>query len=169
MKKVIILIFIGIALAIEYTAMAEEGAVMKLKSPEFQNNEFIPKKFTCKGENVNPALIIEDIPSGAKSMALIVDDPDAPAGVWVHWVMFDIPIIPKIGENSAPGKQGVNDFGRMSYGGPCPPSGTHHYVFKIYALDTKLNLKEGAGKADLEKAMEGHILARSELIGLFKR
>jgi len=142
---------------------------MKLKSPEFNNNEFIPKKFTCRGENINPALTIEDIPGGTKSLAIILDDPDAPGGNWVHWVMFDVSVISKIEENSAPGKQGINDSGRKRYDGPCPPSGIHRYIFKLYALDTKLNLEERISKADLERAMVGHVLDMAELIGLFSK
>lgn len=142
---------------------------MKITSTEFEHNKSIPKKFTCQGEDVNPALIIEGTPSGAKTLALIMDDPDAPMGTWVHWVVFDIPIISKIDEDTIPGKQGNNDFGRKNYGGPCPPSGTHRYFFKIYALDTKLNLNEGISKKDLEEAMEGHILNKAELIGLYKK
>lgn len=142
---------------------------MKITSPEFGNNEFIPKKFTCEGNDINPCLIIEDITKQAKSLALIVDDPDAPMGTWVHWVVYDIPVVSKIDEHSIPGKQGSNDFGRKDYGGPCPPSGTHRYFFKIYALDTQLNLTEGINKETLEKAMQGHILDKAELIGLYKR
>ncbi len=142
---------------------------MKLKSPEFENNKFIPDKFTCEGKDTNPALIIENIPSGAKSLALIVDDPDAPKGTWIHWVVYDIPLVSQIKENSIPGKEGINDFGRKSYGGPCPPSGTHRYFFKLYALDAILNLNEGLTKLELEKAMEGHILEKAELVGLYNR
>ena len=142
---------------------------MKLRSPEFENNKFIPKKFTCQGDDVNPALIIEDVPADAKSLALIVDDPDAPMGTWVHWVVFDIPVVSKIEENSIPGKQGRNNFGRENYGGPCPPSGTHRYFFKIYALDKELNLNKGISKQALEDAMQGHILGEAELIGLYKK
>lgn len=142
---------------------------MKLGSTEFQHNQSIPKKFTCEGEDVNPTLIIEDLPQEAKSLALIMDDPDAPIGTWVHWVVFDIPIINRIEENSIPGKQGINNAGHKNYHGPCPPSGTHRYFFKIYALDTLLNLKEGISKGALEKAMQDHILAKTELIGLYKR
>ena len=148
---------------------AGEDAAMKLKSPEFKNNEYMPKKFTCRGENINPALIIEDIPAETVSLAITVDDPDAPVGDWVHWVMFDAPVVSKIDENSAPGKQGINDSGRMRYDGPCPPYGAHRYIFKLYALDANLNLAEGVTKADLEKAMDGHILAKTELTGLFKK
>src|SRR4030042_1745352 len=141
---------------------------MNLTSPEFKHNGMIPKKFTCQGADVNPALSIEGIPEKAKSLALIVDDPDAPMGMWVHWVVFDIPITSKIEEDSIPGKQGINDFRRKDYGGPCPPSGTHRYFFKIYALDIQLNIKEGISKKELEKTMQGHILAQAELIGLYK-
>lgn len=170
MRKIIILLsVIFVICAIACAAMAEGGSVMKLKSPEFNNNEFIPKKFTCRGENINPELTIEDTPIGARSLAIIMDDPDAPGGNWVHWVMFGVPVVSKIEEDSAPGKQGVNDSGRRRYDGPCPPFGTHRYIFKAYALDTELNLEEGVTKADLEKAMESHILAKSELIGLYKK
>ncbi len=142
---------------------------MKLTSPEFENNKLIPDRFTCEGEDINPALIIEGIPSAARSLALIVDDPDAAKGMWVHWVVYDIPLILRIEENSVPGKEGINDFGRKSYGGPCPFSGTHRYFFKLYALDTLLNLREGPTKQELEKAMEGHTLEKAELIGLYKK
>lgn len=142
---------------------------MKLTSPAFKNNEMMDKKYTCKGQNVNPPLVIENIPSAAKSLALIVDDPDAPAKTWVHWVVYDMPAISRIGEGSVTGKQGINDSGRVQYDGPCPPSGTHRYFFKIYALDKELGLKEGADKPTVEKAMEGHILDKAELIGLFRK
>ena len=167
MRKAIILL--GIFLIAWQLAIGAEGLVMKLKSPEFENNMFIPKKFTCSGENINPALIIENIPEEVKSLALIFNDPDAPMGTWVHWVVFNIPVISRIEEDSVPGKQGINDFGRLNYGGPCAPFGTHRYFFKAYALDTKLNLEEGLTKADLEKAMASHILAKAELIGLYKK
>ena len=143
---------------------------MKLSSPEFENNDYIPKKFTCQGDDVNPALIIEDIPNEAKTFALIVDDPDAPMGTWVHWVVYNIPTaMSQIKEDSIPGIQVMNNFGRVEYGGPCPPFGTHRYFFKVYALDVELGLKENSRKKDLEKAMEGHILDKAELIGLYKK
>ena len=142
---------------------------MELTSPEFKHNTPIPAKFTCQGEDINPALEIKDIPQGSQSLALIMDDPDAPAGTWIHWVVFDMPIISRIAENSVPGKPGVNTLNEKEYHGPCPPSGTHRYFFKIYALDTKLNLKEGISKGALEKAMQGHILQKTELIGLYKK
>lgn len=170
MKKVIILL--AVILTVTSLAKAEQierGAVMKLKSPEFENNKFIPKKFSCQGQDINPALLIEDVPQKAKSLALIINDPDAPAGDWIHWIVFDIPVVSKIEEDSIPGKQGINDFGKMDYGGPCPPFGTHRYFFTIYALDTELNLKEGIDIKELERAMEGHILAKAELVGLYKK
>lgn len=142
---------------------------MRVTSPEFAQNELIPARFTCDGEDINPELTIEDIPDGTQSLALVVDDPDAPMGTWVHWVVYDIPRISQIEENSVPGKQGVNDFQKRDYGGPCPPSGTHRYFFKAYALDTTLELEEGASKAELEGAMDGHILDQDELVGSYKR
>jgi Raf kinase inhibitor-like YbhB/YbcL family protein len=160
----------AIFLALAATAQAAEGgADMKLTSPEFKENGFIPKKFSGEGDDVNPALVIENIPPAAKSLALIVDDPDAPMGTWVHWVVYDIPIASRIEENSIPGKQGVQSARGRNYHGPYPPSGTHRYFFKIYALDTKLGLPEGITKQDLEKAMEGHILGKAELVGLYRR
>ncbi len=140
---------------------------MKIESV-FGNNEFIPKKYTCQGEDINPKLIIKDIPNGTKTLALIMDDPDAPMGTWVHWVMWNIPP-GNIEENSAPGVQGVNSWGRNEYGGPCPPSGIHRYFFKVYALDTELDLPETTTKEGLLKAMEGHILASAQLVGLYKK
>ncbi|MBD3426721.1 MAG: YbhB/YbcL family Raf kinase inhibitor-like protein [Candidatus Omnitrophica bacterium] len=142
---------------------------MKITSPQFDNNGYIPAKFTCQGSDINPELVIEDIPEEAASLALIVDDPDAPMGTWVHWVVYDIPPTGKIEEDSVPGKQGHNDFDRYNYGGPCPPSGTHRYFFKVYALSKELGLEEGIDKEALEKAMKQHIIASSELVGLYKK
>jgi Raf kinase inhibitor-like YbhB/YbcL family protein len=149
---------------------AEEGGqAMKITSSAFKNNEYIPAKYTCEGEDINPELNISDIPEEAKSLALIMDDPDAPMGVWVHWVVFDIAPTASISEDSVPGKLGITNSGKNDYHGPCPPSGTHRYFFKVYALDTLLNLREGVSKGALEKAMQGHILAKAELVGLYKR
>jgi Raf kinase inhibitor-like YbhB/YbcL family protein len=145
------------------------GGSMQITSPAFNHNEYIPAEYTCEGKDINPALVISGIPKDTKSLALIMDDPDAPIGVWVHWVVFDIPVVMKIEENNMPGKLGITNSGRRDYHGPCPPSGTHRYFFKIYALDTKLNLSEGISKGQLEKAMQGHILDKAELIGLYKR
>ncbi|MBU1090607.1 MAG: YbhB/YbcL family Raf kinase inhibitor-like protein, partial [Candidatus Omnitrophica bacterium] len=141
-----------------------------ITSPDFMHNQSIPKKFTCQGDDINPTLVIESILEGTKSLALIVDDPDAPMGNWDHWIVYDIePSVVRIEEDSIPGKQGMNDFKRLNYGGPCPPSGTHRYFFKIYALDLMLNLEEGVSKKELVEAMQGHILDQAELIGLYKK
>ena len=142
---------------------------MQITSSKFNHEEFIPAKFTCDGEDINPPLAFEDIPQDARSLALIVDDPDAPMRTWVHWVVYDIPVRDGINENSVPDKLGTNDFTRQRYGGPCPPIGTHRYFFKLYALDAILNLEEGLEKGDLEKAMQGHTLEKAELIGLYKK
>ena len=142
---------------------------MKLTSPAFEHNQMIPKKYTCQGEDINPLLVINDIPEGAVSLSLINDDPDAPGGTWDHWIIWNITPAGDIKEDSAPGTQGKNSWGRNDYGGPCPPSGTHRYFFKLYALDSELELKEGATKTELETAMDGHILEQSELIGLYQK
>ncbi|HOW43356.1 MAG TPA: YbhB/YbcL family Raf kinase inhibitor-like protein [Candidatus Omnitrophota bacterium] len=142
---------------------------LQLFSPAFGHNQLIPEKYTCQGMNVNPELAIENLPAGTQSLVLIVDDPDAPVGTWVHWVVYDIAPTDRIAENSVPGIEGWNSFNRQSYGGPCPPSGTHRYFFKLYALDIKLELPEGQGKQAIESAMQRHILARAELIGLYKQ
>lgn len=146
-----------------------DTATLKITSPAFLNMASIPSKYTCEGENVNPALDINGVPSNAKSIALIVDDPDAPGKTWVHWVMWNIPVGSSIKEKTAPGVQGITDFRKIQYGGPCPPSGTHRYFFKVYALDTMLSLKEGSTKQQLEEAMSGHILSSGEVVGLYKR
>jgi len=142
---------------------------MKLLSPVFNQDEFIPAKYTCEGQDINPPLLIKDIPSLTESLSLIVDDPDAPAGTWVHWVVFNIPLISEIKENSVPGKSGINTINEKKYHGPCPPSGVHRYFFKLYALDVILDLKEGASKGALEKAMQGHVITETELVGLYTK
>ena len=142
---------------------------IKISSSAFKENDFIPAKYTCEGTDVNPPLTIENIPEDAKSLAIIVDDPDARAATWVHWVMWNIPVTHQLKENHAPGAQGINDFGRHKYNGPCPPGGIHHYYFKIYALDNVLGIPEGSNKKELEKAMSDHIIAFGEIIGLYKR
>ena len=144
---------------------------MKLTSPAFQNNGMMPSEFTCDGSDLSPQLIISEIPPNAKSLVLIMDDPDAPVGTWDHWVVFNIPTSTKeISKGTEPkGTAGRNSWGRTGYGGPCPPSGTHRYFFKLYALDTELNLPEGTTKKDLERAMQGRILAQAQLMGTYKR
>ncbi len=153
---------------------SEEGIKMgtlKISSPVFDNNGMIPKKYTCDGEDINPPLLIDGVPEGTKSLALIVDDPDAPMGTWVHWVVWNINADTReIGEGEKTGGvEGMNDFRKHSYGGPCPPSGTHRYFFKVYALDSELNIPDNSDKDAVEEAMSGHILDKAELVGLYRR
>lgn len=142
---------------------------LQITSPAFEVNGEIPTKYTCDGADINPPLHIEGIPKETQSLVLIMDDPDAPGGTWDHWIVWNIPPVDTIEEDSVPGTEGLNDFRRQAYGGPCPPSGTHRYFFKVYALDTTLDLPPTATKADVEQAMEGHILAQGELIGRYSR
>jgi Raf kinase inhibitor-like YbhB/YbcL family protein len=158
---------------------SEKGEKMEIKitSSAFKEGGMIPARYTCDGADISPPLQWEAVPQTTESIALISDDPDAPVGTWVHWVIFNIPAettkldenIPaeKVLKNGA--RHGTNDFGRIGYGGPCPPGGTHRYFFKIYALDTMLDLPAGATKAQLLKEMDGHILAEGRLIGKYKR
>ena len=161
-------VLVAAILLFSLTVNAEAGE-MKITSPEFEHNQSIPSKFTCEGSDINPALEISGIPDAAQELALIMDDPDAPMGTWVHWVVYNIPLVGRIEEDSIPGTQGSNTLNKKPYHGPCPPSGTHRYFFKIYALDKKLNLPEGLSKAALEKAMQGHIIGKAELVGLYKK
>lgn len=151
---------------------------MELKSSAFKNGEDIPRKYTCDGTDLSPPLRWENAPAGTKGFALIVDDPDAPVGTWVHWVIYDLPAGTADLAEGAPAaetlpggaKQGVNDFRRVGYGGPCPPSGpAHRYFFKLYALDRETNLKPRATKQQLLDAIKGHILAETQLMGRYKR
>lgn len=152
---------------------------MNISSSAFENNTKIPTKYTCDGENINPPLSILDVPQDAKSLVLIVDDPDAPskiasnaAGAWVHWTVFNIdPTISEVPENSVPkaGLEGMTDFGSTGYGGPCPPSGIHRYVFKLYALDIAFDLSSVVDKKTIEEKMQGRVLEKAELIGLYER
>jgi len=150
----------------------KDNASMDLTSDSFENEQKIPSQYTCDGENVNPPLSIGGVPEETESLALTVTDPDAPAGTWTHWVIFNMPLdTDEIDEDSTPqdALHGVNDFGNMKWGGPCPPSGEHRYVFKAYALDTMLDLPAGANREALESAMEGHILDQAELVGKYSR
>lgn len=150
---------------------------MKLVSSAFENNRLIPPQYTCDGADISPPLSWEDVPDQTQSLALIVDDPDAPIKIFVHWLVYDLPptsrqLPEQISQEKTiknGGAQGKNDFNKLGYGGPCPPSGTHRYIFQIYALDKKLNLPPGASKAQLIGAMDGHILAKGELIGRYQR
>ena len=150
---------------------------IEIKSSAFEEGGIIPKKYTCDGADVSPPLSWTSVPEGTKTIALICDDPDAPMGTWVHWVLFNLLADVKELPESVPSEknldngamQGTNDFGNIGYGGPCPPGGTHRYYFKFYALDTEVNLQGGATKKELLKAMEGHILAEGQLMGRYKR
>jgi len=160
----------------EEDTMAPSGK-FAITSTAFKEGEMIPQKFTCDGQNISPPLKWESVPAQTKSFALIVDDPDAPAGTWVHWVIFNIPpTADELAESvstksSLPSGalQGKNDFRDSGYGGPCPPGGTHRYYFKLYALDTMLKLSSGTTKPELLKAMEGHIVAQTHLMGRYSR
>jgi len=145
---------------------------MKLRSPVFEDHESIPAKYTCDGDDINPELIIEDLPQDTKFLVLIMDDPDAPGGDWDHWIMYDIPVEGSsvtIKENSAPGVQGKNGWGKNVYGGPCPPNGEHRYRFKVLALVEKLGLEAGATKRQVEQALKEHLREEARLIGSYKR
>lgn len=143
--------------------------LLSLSSESFPENGMIPTRHTCDGENVNPSIHIDGIPEEALSLALIVDDPDAPGGTFCHWIIWNIPQTHQIREKETRGVQGTNDFGKFGYGGPCPPRGPHHYRFKVYALDCTLGLSSGAGKKQLEKEICDHVLAFGVLTGLYKR
>jgi Raf kinase inhibitor-like YbhB/YbcL family protein len=145
---------------------------MKLSSSVFNQNDVIPAKYTCDGEDISPPLTISDVPATTKSLALIVDDPDASAGDWVHWIVWNIkPETAEIAEKTVPrgATEGYTDFGKPGWGGPCPPSGVHHYQFKLYALDKVLDLPVTARKTDLEKALNGHTVDSTVLVGLYSR
>ncbi len=151
---------------------------MQLISDEFKQNEMIPSKFTCDGENISPELKFPDVPDNAKTLAIIMDDPDAPSGTFVHWVLYNMPAnkleieenFPKQEKHIDGTLQGKNDFNQIGYGGPCPPAGsTHRYYFKLYGLDKYLDLEAGASKVEVEAAIKGSIVAETELIGLYKR
>ncbi len=142
--------------------------ILQVTSPAFNAGAMIPSQYTCEGKNINPPLSIKGIPSRARSLAVIVEDPDAVSGPFDHWVAWNIPP-GDIKQSNANGQVGKNGKGDTGYTGPCPPSGTHHYHFKVYALDTTLSLNQGADKQALLKAMQGHILATGELTGIYKK
>ena len=150
-----------------------------VKSTAFSNGSEIPRQYTCSGENVSPSLSWSEVPPQARALALIADDPDAPAGTWTHWIMWNIPAhATALSEGVPPSqellhngaRQGKNDFGRIGYGGPCPPPGRpHRYFFRLYALGAMLDVKSGAARSELETAMMPHVVAQAEWMGLFKR
>ena len=158
------------------TGAVEATSDFQLTSPAFAHEDAIPGKYTCDGDDTSPALAWTKPPAGTESFALIMDDPDAPGGTWVHWVLYNIPAdvrklaeaFPADAELSDGSRNGKNSWPKSGYGGPCPPSGTHRYYFKLYTLDTMLDLAAGANKAQLLKAMEGHILAQTELMGTYQ-
>lgn len=173
-KRILVASFVGIMLTL---IMGGSLMAFELTSSAFSNGSPIPRKFTCDGEDVSPELTWTDPPPGTKSLALICDDPDAPVGNWVHWVIFNLPPetrglpehVPPSKQLSGGALQGSNDFRKIGYGGPCPPGGTHRYYFKLYALDIILNLPAGSSKAKLERAMQGHIIAEAHLMGRYSR
>lgn len=145
---------------------------MTITSSAFKHKSKIPSKYTCDDENINPPLEFIDVPSQARSLVLLVDDPDAPSNTWVHWVIYNIdPKVKKINENSVPndGVLGTTDFGKPGWGGPCPPSGSHRYFFKLYALDKMLDLPEGITKHQLLEKMTDHVIEQAQLIGVYSR
>ena len=174
MKRAVLLV--GLAL-VARELLAVGLVSLKIEGPAFSDGGAIPSRYTCDGKDGSPELAFSGIPAGTKSLALICDDPDAPSGVFVHWVLFDLPplaaklpeSIPGIAKPPTGGVQGKNDFGKIGYGGPCPPSGTHRYEFKLYALDTELKLPAGSSKANVVAAMQGHVLAEAKLTGKYSR
>lgn len=162
------------------TESADQGSSLgfSIQAEAFNPGADIPRKFSCQGSDVSPALVWTEPPAGTQSLVLIFDDPDAPAGTWVHWVLYDLPTgarrlgeaLPPTAQVAGGGRQGTNDFGKIGYGGPCPPPGkSHRYFFKLYALDSRPTLKAGATKPDVEQAMKGHILAKAEMVGRYRR
>jgi Raf kinase inhibitor-like YbhB/YbcL family protein len=170
MKTIII---VGCAMtAAALVTFAAGGAKMKISSSAFQEGGAIPEKFSKNGQNVSPELRIEGAPAEAKSLALIVDDPDAPVGLFTHWLVWNIdPKTTEIAESSAPNGavQGTNDYPNLGYGGPQPPSATHRYYFKIFALDRMLDLKSGAKRREVDAAMRGHVIGQGELMGRYSK
>lgn len=184
MKQNILICLISFSLIISIqnlvypqTKVGSKKMAIKIESPAFNYGDFIPSKYTCDGANISPPLKWSEVPEGTKSIALICDDPDAPIGDWVHWVLYNIPPeIKELKENFPSDKilkdgsiHGLNDWKKYGYGGPCPPSGIHRYYFKIFALDIKLDLAPGATKKQLLDAMRGHIIAQGELMGKYQR
>jgi len=161
----------------EVSEERSQDMTISVSSSAFQEGSMIPEKYTCDGEDVSPPLKWTGTPEGTKSLALISDDPDAPMGTWVHWVLWNIPAsVRELAENVSPkpelpdgSRQGISDFRRPGYGGPCPLSGVHRYYFKVYALDTMLDLPSSTREADLVKAMKGHVLAEGQLVGKYSR
>lgn len=154
----------------------EKKSDLKVTSAAFKEGQLIPRQYTCDGVNVSPPLEWSGVPKSARTIAIIADDPDAPSGNWAHWVLYNLPAdnigfvenLPATENLKAGGFQGKNDFGKIGYGGPCPPAGSHRYFFKVYALDAELPLKAGATKAEVEKAFENHVVAQGQLMGTYR-
>lgn len=170
MRKSIIIGSVAMLIA-TIASFAGGEARMKIASPAFHEGANIPSKFTCDGSSTSPPLQLTGVPAEAKSLALISDDPDAPGGLFTHWLIWNItPTTNSIAEANGPkGVQGTNDFGKSDYGAPCPPAGTHRYYFRIFALDRELDLHPGAKRSQLDAAMKGHVLAQAELMGRYGR
>jgi len=159
------------------TTMETDVETLRVLSSAFKEGGMIPQRYACDGEDISPPLSWEAVPEGTRSIALIVDDPDAPRGTFVHWVLYDLPAnlrelpekLPREKTLPGGGTQGTNSFGKIGYGGPCPPSGTHRYFFKVYALNAQTNLAPGKSKEDLLETMEGHILAQGQIMGRYKK
>ena len=165
-----LIILIGGIFLVIFLFFKTKKMAINITSPAFQNGQNIPQQYGCHGKNINPPLLISDVPAEATSLVLIVDDPDAPGGTWNHWLVWNInPRQEKIGENSSPqgAITGTSDFGKAAYGGPCPPSGVHRYFFRLYALNSLLNLSSTAKRGDLNRAMEGKIIGQGELMGRY--
>ena len=174
MKSNVLLLALVLALLLLLANAGEDipATTMKISTHAFSERRPIPERFTADGKSVNPPLVISGVPKEAKSLVLIVDDPDAPMGVWTHWLLWNIkPDTTVINEDSVPRGAviGSNDVGTAKYVGPAPPRGTHRYFFRLYALDTKLDLDAGSTRSDLDQAMQPHILARTELLGRYGR
>jgi hypothetical protein len=167
MRKLIL--FCIITILLYSCSPSPTGESMKLTSPAFGDKQEIPSDYTCDGANSIPPLEISGVPANAKSLALVMDDPDAPAGTWDHWVVWNIAQTTTLIESEPDGMPGKNSWGKTGYGGPCPPSGSHRYYFKLYALDTMLNIPAGSNKASLLSAMKGHIIAEASLMGTYQR
>lgn len=163
------MLFCIITILLYSCSSAPSGESVKLTSPAFADKQEIPSDYTCDGANSIPPLEISDVPANAKSLALVVDDPDAPAGTWDHWVVWNIAPATTLIDAEPDGMPGKNSWGKTGYGGPCPPSGSHRYYFKLYALDTMLNIPAGSNKAVLLTAMKTHIVAEASLMGTYQR
>lgn len=178
MVPILIIVFLLFSAILKKTFIKSENYSLNKKESNmklttvFEHNGNIPSVYTCDGEDSAPELTLSEVPETAQELVLIVDDPDAPMGTWVHWVLYNIPVNTKtINAKNLPAgtKQGMTDFGRIGWGGPCPPNGTHRYFFKLYALDKKLELSGGMTKAQVEAAIKNHVIDKTELIGLYKR